>query len=198
LRANATLLILKILVFIGLASPLFWLGWLIRIEIDAPTTALGADPGEAIVHFLGEWTIRLLLLAFAISPLQKLFKQPVIGQQRRMVGVFAFSYALLHLLTYLFFYIQFEWDALLEDFVERAFITVGILALLCLTPMAITSTRGWQRRLRRNWKRLHLLVYPALVLALIHFYWLTKDGFAEVVIYSTCFLLLVGFRLVRR
>ncbi len=178
--------------------PLTWLAWQISIEIAAPTTALGADPGEAIVHFLGLWAIRLLLLAFAISPLQKIFRQPNIGKLRRMAGVYAFVYALLHLTAYLFFYLEFAWDALLEDFVERTFITVGMLALLCLTPLAVTSTAGWQRRLRRNWKRLHRLVYPAIAFALIHLYWLTRDGFAEVFLYSVLFIVLVGFRWVRR
>ena len=115
-----------------------------------------------------------------------------------MVGLFAFTYAVLHLLAYLFFYIQFDWNALLDDFVERAFITVGIAALLCLLPMAVTSTLGWQRRLRRNWKRLHLLVFPAVGFAIIHLYWLTKDGFAEVVVYAIWFALLVGQRVLKR
>ena len=190
--------VLKPLLFIGLSSPLLWLGWQIWIEIQAPTTALGADPGEAIVHFLGEWAIRVLLLAFSISPLRDLLKQPFIARQRRMVGLFAFAYAALHLFAYLFFYIQFEWAALLDDFVERAFITVGIAALVCLLPMAITSTHGWQRRLKRNWQRLHLLVYPAVAFAIIHLYWLTKDGFAEVFVYAIWFALLLTHRFLKR
>lgn len=150
------------------------------------------------MHFLGEWAIRILLLAFSITPLRKLLRQPLIARQRRMVGLFAFTYALLHLMAYLFFYIQFEWSALLEDFVERAFITVGIAAFICLLPMALTSTSGWQRRLRRNWLRLHLLVYPAVAFAIIHLYWLTKDGFAEVVIYALWFIALLGYRFSKR
>ena len=189
---------LKPILFLALLSPLLWLAWQIWIEIQAPTTALGADPGESIVHFLGEWAIRVLLLAFSVSPLQQVLKLPIIGRQRRMVGLFAFAYAVLHLLAYLFFYIQFDWNALLDDFVERAFITVGIAALLCLLPMAVTSTQGWQRRLRRNWKRLHLLVFPAVGFAIIHLYWLTKDGFAEVVVYAIWFALLVGQRVLKR
>ena len=181
-------------VFLLLLAPLLWLCYQIWIEIQAPTTALGADPGEAIVHFLGEWAIRVLLLAFSVSPLRDLFRQPLIAQQRRMVGLFAFAYATLHLLAYLFFYIQFAWALLLEDFIERAFITVGIGALLCLLPMAITSTRAWQRRLKRSWKRLHLLIYPAVGLAIIHLYWLTKDGFIEVFVYAVWFAVLLAYR----
>lgn len=184
----------KPLLFLLLAAPLAWLGWQVGVEVSSPTAALGADPGEAIVHFLGEWGIRILLLAFAVSPLQRAFKQPVIGRQRRMVGLFAFTYVSLHLLAYLFFYVEFVWQALIEDFIERAFITAGIAGFLCLLPMAMTSTISWQRRLRRQWKRLHLLIYPAVALALIHLYWLTKDGFVEVVAYSLCFVVLLGFR----
>ena len=189
---------LKPSLFVLLCLPLAWLAWQIVLEVEAPTTALGADPGEAIVHFLGEWAIRLLLLAFSVTPLRVLLSSPAIARQRRMVGLFAFFYAVLHLTAYLFFYVQFEWALIVEDFVERAFITVGIAAVLCLLPMAVTSTHGWQRRLRRNWKRVHMLVYPAVAFAIIHLYWLTKDGFAEVILYAIWFALLLGFRLVRR
>lgn len=184
----------KPVVFLCLLAPLLWLGWQISIEVSSPTAALGADPGEAIVHFLGEWGIRVLLLAFAVSPLQKALKQRVIGRQRRMVGLFAFTYVALHLLAYLFFYIEFDWQALSADFVDRAFITAGIAGFVCLLPMAITSTAGWQRRLRRQWLRLHLLIYPAVALALIHLYWLTRDGFAEVIAYTFCFVVLLAYR----
>lgn len=189
---------LKPALFTLLCCPLLWLAWQVGIEVRAPTTALGADPGESIVHFLGEWAIRILLLAFAITPLQSIFRTPLIGRQRRMVGLFAFTYASLHLLTYLYFYVEFSWAAILDDFIERAFITVGIAAFLCLIPMAVTSTLAWQRRLRAKWKLLHRLVYPAVAFAIIHLYWLTKDGFAEVVAYAVVFLILVGYRLVRR
>ncbi len=198
MQTHFTVVLSKTVFFAALSTPLAWLVWQIAIEIETPTTALGADPGEAIVHFLGVWALRFLLLAFAISPIQKLMQQPVVGRLRRMAGLYAFAYALLHLGAYLFFFLEFEWEALLEDFVKRTFITVGLVALICLTPLAVTSTLGWQRRLRRNWKRVHLLVYPAIAFALIHLYWLTRDGFAEVVLYSIFFLFLVGFRWVKR
>lgn len=184
----------KPVVFLCLSAPLFWLGLQISIEVSSPTVALGADPGEAIVHFLGEWGIRVLLLAFAISPLQKALKQSIIGRQRRMVGLFAFTYIALHFLAYLFFYIEFDVLAMIEDLVDRAYITAGIASFVCLLPMAITSTAGWQRRLRRQWLRLHRLIYPAVALALIHLYWLTRDGFAEVIAYTLGFLVLLAYR----
>lgn len=184
----------KPVVFLCLSAPLLWLGLQISIEVSSPTVALGADPGEAIVHFLGEWGIRVLLLAFAISPLQKALKQSIIGRQRRMVGLFAFTYVALHFLAYLFFYIEFDVLAMIEDLVDRAYITAGIASFVCLLPMAITSTAGWQRRLRRQWLRLHRLIYPAVALALIHLYWLTRDGFAEVIAYTLGFLVLLAYR----
>ncbi len=185
---------LKIVLFALLSTPLLWLVMQIGIEIDAPTTALGADPGEAVVHFLGEWGIRILLLAFSISPLQRLFSQPAIGRMRRLVGLFAFVYVSLHFFAYLFFYVEFSLKPFLEDFVERAFITAGIGAFVCLIPMAVTSTAGWQRRLRRRWMKIHRLIYPAIALAIIHFYWLSINEFGEVVVYAVWFVVLVVLR----
>jgi len=185
---------LKIVLFALLSSPLLWLVLQIGIEIDAPTTALGADPGEAVVHFLGEWGIRVLLLTFSISPLQRLFSLPAIGRMRRLVGLFAFVYLSLHFFAYLFFYVEFSLKPLLEDFVERAFITAGIGAFVCLIPMAVTSTASWQRRLRVRWKILHRLIYPAIALAIIHLYWLTSNEFAEVIVYAVWFVVLIVVR----
>jgi len=186
-----------------LSAPLCWLLWQIALEVQVPTSALGADPGEAVVHYLGEWAIRILLLAFSISPLRAVLANVVIGQvplgqvlarSRRMVGLFAFSYVLLHLLAYLALYLQFEWQALVADFVERAYITAGLAAFVGLLLMAVTSTRGWQRRLGQNWRRLHKLVYLAVALSLIHLWWLTRDGYADLVLYTLWFLVLLFWR----
>jgi sulfoxide reductase heme-binding subunit YedZ len=164
------------------------------LEIQTPTSGLGADPGEAIVRFLGEWALRFLLLSFSVSPLRRLLHSNALARCRRMVGLFAFTYVSLHLLSYTFFYIEFEWAALVEDLSERAYIMVGFAAFLALAAMAATSTRGWQRRLRRNWQRLHRLIYLAIPLALVHLWWLTKDGFGELVVYIVWFACLLGAR----
>lgn len=187
--------LVKSLVVLSLSAPLIWLGWLIGLEARAPGSGLGADPVEEVVHYLGEWALRVLLLAYAVSPLRRLSKSPVLGRSRRLIGLFAFAYVCLHILSYVAFYLEFEWRALLEDFVERAYITAGMAAFVCLVLLAGTSTRGWQRRLRRNWQKLHRLIYPAIVLALVHLWWLTKDGFAEVSLYTLIFACLSFERL---
>ena len=135
--------------------------------------------------------MRTLLLAFSVTPLRKLPGLRWLGRHRRMVGLFAFTYVLLHLLAYLFFYIEFSWVTLVEDFSERTYITAGIVAALCLVPMAITSTLGWRRRLGTGWIKLHRLIYPALGAAVLHVWWLTRDGFGEPLLYVVWFAALV-------
>ncbi len=201
--AASRLRLLKAGLALLLAAPLGWLAWLVWLEVQAPTSGLGADPVEAVVHYLGEWALRMLLVAFSITPLRHLFNAlpgtraslgVLFARSRRMAGLFAFAYVSLHLLGYAALYLQFDWRALLEDFVERAYITAGLAAFVCLLPMALTSTRGWQRRLRQRWQNLHKLVYPALALALIHLWWLTKDGYGELFVYTLWFLLLLALR----
>lgn len=177
-----------------LALPLLWLAWRIALEAQAPTSGLGADPGEAAVHFLGEWSLRILLLAFSVTPLFRLTRWSWLAQRRRMVGLFAFAYVVLHLLSYAYYFTEFSWQLLVEDFTDRVYITAGLLALACLLPMAVTSTRGWQRRLGRSWRRLHRLIYPALALALLHLWWQTRDGYGEVLLYVLWFVLLLAAR----
>ena len=180
---------------IALCGPLLWLAWLIALELQAPGSGLGADAGEAVVHFLGEWALIVLLLAYSVSPLRRLTGSTSIARSRRMVGLFAFTYVSLHILSYVTFYLGFAWQVLLEDFVERPYITAGMGAFLCLAVMALTSTRGWQKRLRRNWQRLHFVIYPAVMLALVHLWWLTRDGFGEVALYTLWFLVLSAARI---
>lgn len=124
---------------------------------------------------------------FAVASLDTFFRWL---RSRRMVGLFAFSYVLLHLTSYLVFYLGLSWQALFEDFVERAYITAGMVAFFCLLLMTLTSTRGWQRRLRQRWQQLHQLIYIAIGSALVHLAWLTRDGYLEVTLYSLWFALL--------
>ena len=147
--------------------------------------------------YLGEWAIRMLLIAFSVTPVRRVLRQPLLARCRRLVGLYAFTYVCLHLLAYVILYIELDWGLLLEDFVERSYITAGMAAFVCLLAMAITSTRGWQRRLRRNWQRLHKVVYAAIVLAIVHLIWLTRDDYTDSVIYAACFCVLVGERVYR-
>ncbi|MEZ5558260.1 MAG: protein-methionine-sulfoxide reductase heme-binding subunit MsrQ [Pseudomonadales bacterium] len=189
--------LLKPLTALLAALPLAWLGYAIAHDRGAAGGLLGADPGEAVVHFLGQWGLRLLLATLAVSSVRHRLHWPPVMRVRRLLGLFAFTYLALHLLAYLWFLLGFEWNQIGEDLAKRPYITVGALALLLLLPLAVTSTRGWQRRLRRNWQRLHRLIYPAAALGLLHLFWLTKDGYAEPLVYLVVLTLLLLERLQR-
>ncbi len=181
-----------------MAMPLVWLGWLVFQEVSQPGSALGADPGEAVVLYLGDWAIRGLLLTLCVSPLRRLFGWPALARVRRMIGLWAFAYVCLHLLAYVVLLAGISLTEVVGDLVRRPYITVGALAFALLVPLAWTSTRGWQRRLGRRWQRLHRLVYAAMALGLLHLFWLTKDGFLDVSLYALVFALLVAERVVKR
>jgi sulfoxide reductase heme-binding subunit YedZ len=149
---------------------------------------LGADPGNEVVLILGGWAIRALLLTLSVSTLRRALSFPRIIRYRRMIGLFAFTYVVLHFLSYLTFLAGFEWRTIEEDLVERTYITVGFLALVGLIPLAVTSTVGWRRRLGRRWQQLHRLIYPIMGLALLHYFWLTRDGYGEGALYLVLFL----------
>ena len=149
-----------------------------------------------MVLYLGEWSIRLLLATLLISTLSRWLRRPGLVSIRRMVGLFAFTAVCAHFLAYLGFLAGFDWSLIREDLVDRRYITVGFLGLLLLIPLAWTSTRGWQRRLGRRWKTLHRLVYLICALALLHLFWLTKDGYGEAILMLTCYLVLIVERLV--
>ena len=189
--------IAKTLLFALLASPLGVLAYDVYRELVMPGTVFGPDPGEEIVRYLGEWAIRLLMATLAVSPASRLFKRPQWVRFRRMFGLFAFAYTVFHFVGYWGLLWEFDPGAFVSDFVKRPYITVGISALVCLVPLAATSTRGWQRRLRRNWRRLHRLVYAIGVLACIHLWWLSKAGYGEAVLYTAILILLLGERIVR-
>jgi sulfoxide reductase heme-binding subunit YedZ len=183
------------LLFTALCLPLAWLGYAIAGELNQPGSVLGADPGEAVVLFLGEWGLRLLLLTLAVTPLRRLTGWAELLGYRRMIGLFSFTYLALHLLAYVALLAEFDWRLVLEDFSDRAYITAGLIGFGLLLPLAVTSTRGWQRRLGRRWRSLHRLVYPAVFLGLLHLVWLTKDGYGEVAAYGVLLSLLMVERI---
>lgn len=156
--------------------------------------SLGANPVEAIQDTFGLWALRLLLVTLAVTPLQRWTGWLWLVAYRRMLGLFAFLYVCLHFTTYLVLDLGLDFVHLAEDIAERPFITIGVAALLLLVPLAITSTRGWQRRLGRRWRKLHRLVYPAAVLGVWHFYWQVKLDTAEPSIYAAILAVLLGAR----
>ncbi len=159
--------------------------------------SLGANPIEAITRASGDWALRLLLATLAMTPLRRLTGWSGWLRLRRMLGLGSFFYASVHLLLYLWLDQFFDWAEIGADIVKRPFITVGMLTWLLLVPLAVTSTRGWQRRLRRRWVLLHRLVYGAAPLALLHFWWMreAKVAVVEPLLYALLLTVLLGLRL---
>ena len=185
--------------FIALLSlPALWVLAAVVGELNAPGSWLGADPADALVDFLGTWALRLLLLTLAVSPLRRRLGWSFIAPWRRTAGLFAFGYLTAHLLGYAVLLNGLDWQTLLDDLTERRYIIAGMLAFALLTPLAVTSTRGWQRRLRRRWQQLHRLVFPATGAALLHLLWLTRDGYGEPLLYLGVFLVLLAERAATR
>ena len=172
--------------------PFLWLLY------GAVTGGLGPDPAEAIMHVTGEWGLRLLALTLLMSVLRKWLGRPWPLRLRRMLGLYTFFYACVHLASFAHFYIGWTGAILLEELAERPYITVGFLGWLLMLPLAVTSTREMQRRLGRNWLRLHRLVYPAAVLCCVHLIWQIRSDAAEALVYSLVFALLLAWRLKTR
>ncbi|MEM1411299.1 MAG: protein-methionine-sulfoxide reductase heme-binding subunit MsrQ [Pseudomonadota bacterium] len=155
---------------------------------------LGANPIEALLDEAGLWSLRILLLTLSITPLRALTGWTWLLAYRRMLGLFAFFYLVLHLTVYITLDRSRDFGLMLEDVVERPFITIGVLAFLLMMPLAITSTRGWMRRLGRRWQRLHQLVYPAAILGVWHYYWQVKLDTLEPTVYAVLLAALLGYR----
>ena len=159
--------------------------------------ALGANPAEFITRSLGDWCLRFLLITLAVTPLRRMSGWSWLLRLRRMLGLFAFFYAVAHFSSYIAFDHVFDAVAILKDIVKRPFITVGFTALLLLIPLAVTSTNAMVRRLgAQNWRTLHRLVYPIAVLGVLHYWWMVKRDITEPAIYAGILALLLGYRLV--
>lgn len=168
----------KPLVFLLCLGPLLILVWRIA------SNGLGPNPVEAVLHFTGLWALRLLLVTLAVTPLRRLTGLPWLLRFRRMLGLFAFVYAALHFTAYLVLDRALVWEEILRDLTERPYITLGFFALVLLVPLAITSTRGWMRRLGRRWQQLHRIVYVIAILGVLHFLWLVKADLREPLLYA--------------
>lgn len=155
---------------------------------------LGANPIETLTHQTGSWGLYFLLITLTITPLRQYVGLGWLITLRRMLGLFAFLYACLHLLTYLWLDQYFSLNAIVEDVLKRPYITVGFTAWLLLLPLALTSTQSAVRRLGKRWVKLHKLVYLAVSLVLLHFLWLVKADYAEPILYLCLFALLMGLR----
>jgi sulfoxide reductase heme-binding subunit YedZ len=164
----------------------------------APGFTLGADPVAALLHACGLWSLRFLLLTLCMTPLRDLTGSILWLRLRRMFGLFAFFYVLLHFAVYLLLDQNGRLGALWQDVVKRPYITIGMLALLLLIPLAVTSTAKAQRRLGRRWTRLHQLVYVIAILGVWHFWWQVKKDIRQPLLYAALLALLLGYRAWKR
>ncbi|MCW0454098.1 protein-methionine-sulfoxide reductase heme-binding subunit MsrQ [Xanthomonas sacchari] len=193
-KTSASLIAAKAVVHALALAPMAYLGWQFWQVWQTGSDALGADPVAEVEHRTGLWALRLLLLTLAITPLRQLTGQSVLLRFRRMLGLYAFFYATVHLAAYLGLDLRGYWTQIFEEIVKRPYITVGFLAWLLLVPLAITSTQGWMRRLKRNWGKLHKAIYAIGVLAVLHFWWLVKSDIREPLLYAAILAMLLGWR----
>ena len=170
-------------------------GVLVVTDTFEITGSLGANPIEEIQDRLGNWGLRFIMIALAVTPMRRLSGWNWLPRFRRMLGLFAFFYVLLHFLAWLILDQGILWSAILEDVVERPFITLGFAALVILTAMAVTSTNGMRRRLRNRWQQLHYGAYIAGILGVWHYWWQVKKDIQEPLIYAAILSILLGFRI---
>ena len=181
----------KPFVFLACLIPLGLLGW------KAYNNALGANPIEVITHSTGDWIMRFLLITLMITPLRKLTGQAWLIRYRRMFGLFAFFYAVLHFLTYIWLDKFFDLHEMLADVAKRRFITVGFIGFVLLIPLTLTSTAGWIRRLGgKRWQTLHRLIYVSAIAGVIHYLWLVKADESKPLQDAAVLGVLLGYRVV--
>jgi len=181
-------------------NPKFWLALLcvlplLRLLALGVSGGLGANPIEFITRSTGTWTLVGLLVTLSITPLRRLTGRADLVRFRRMLGLFAFFYACLHFVTYIWLDQFFDAAAIARDIVKRPFITVGFTAFVLLIPLAATSTHAMMHRLGRRWQQLHRLIYPIAMLGVIHFLWLVKKDLTEPLIFGAVLALLLLLRL---
>ncbi len=158
---------------------------------------LGPNPIEFVTHWTGDWTLRFLLLTLVIAPARRLLGMPQLIRFRRMLGLYVFFYGSLHALTYFWLDKFFDFDEIVKDIGKRPFITAGFTAFVLLVPLALTSTRGWIRRLGgKRWQALHRLIYGSIVAAVVHYYWLVKSDVRLPLLYAGMATLLLGYRVI--
>lgn len=183
---------IKVCAFVLCVLPFAWLVY------GAVDDRLGPDPAKAVMLFTGEWSLRLLAATLLVSPLRAWTGWSVVMRLRRMLGLFAFFYGCIHFVAFLQLYIGWDAAVLSEELAERPYIALGFSAWLLMLPLAITSTRRMQHRLRHNWQRLHRLVYPAAVLACLHLLWQARSDVGEALFYVVLVAALLGWRVRRR
>ena len=187
-----TLTWIKVAVFVACLIPLG------QLLYSAWTDDLTANPIEFITHFTGDWTLIFLLATLSVTPLRKILGWNELIKFRRMLGLFAFFYALLHFSTYMVLDHFFDFQAIVKDIIKRPYVTAGFTGFVIMIPLAITSTAAMIRKLGKRWQQLHRVVYLAAIAGVIHFYWLVKADIRRPIQYGAVLLLLLGYRLVTK
>jgi sulfoxide reductase heme-binding subunit YedZ len=185
----------KPLLFVVCLLPFAWLFY------GALANTLGANPAETLIRATGDWTLRFLCITLAVTPLRVWTGQPALARFRRMLGLFAFFYVVLHFLSYSWLDMGFEVQAIVKDIPKRPFALVGFTGFMLMIPLAATSfNRAIKALGARRWQLLHRSVYAIVLLGLLHFFWMraAKNNFAEVAIYAAVIALLLGWRIARR
>jgi sulfoxide reductase heme-binding subunit YedZ len=180
--------VVKPLVFIVCLLPFAQLAW------NTINNNLGANPVETITHFTGDWALRFLLITLSVTPIRILTRYAQVLRFRRMLGLYAFFYSLLHFTAYVWLDRELDMSTVLTDIAKRPYITVGFTAFVFLIPLAVTSTRGWIRRLGKRWLQLHKLVYIIATLGVLHYLWLVKADILEPAVYGAILLVLLAIR----
>ena len=184
------------LVFLLVVAPFAWLAWQAYGAFVGGSRALGSEPIRELELATGEWTIRFLALTLALTPARRLFGWNGLAKYRRMFGLFTFFYASVHLALWVGVDWFFDIPAMAEEIAEKRYILVGMAAFLVLVPLAVTSTKGWIRRLGGGrWNRLHRLTYLAAVLGTIHYLWAVKKDLTNPLIFAAIFAILFGVRI---
>ena len=181
----------KPMLFVLCLLPFAWLFY------GALTNQLGANPAEALIRATGDWTLRFVCIALAVTPLRTITSTPQLARFRRMLGLFVYFYVVIHLLSYSWFDMGFDAGDIAKDIAKRPFILVGFLAFLLLTPLAATSVNAAIKAMgAKRWQLLHKLIYVIAGLALLHFFWMRagKNDFAEVLVYAAIVTVLLGWR----
>ncbi|MEE2746412.1 MAG: protein-methionine-sulfoxide reductase heme-binding subunit MsrQ [Pseudomonadota bacterium] len=155
------------------------------------------DPVQKLNRELGDWTLIFIILTLTVRPAHELISPKLgLNRYRRMLGLFAYFYAILHLSSYVGIDLQFSWDKFYEEIIKRKFIVIGVIAVGLITPLAITSNKRAIKRLgNKLWKKLHLLIYPAAVLGVIHFFMMVRAEFYRPLLYSAIIVFLLGYRM---
>jgi len=169
--------------------------WLLLRAFEVGSFGLGANPIEELLHQLGRWGLKLLLITLAITPIRRWTGWNWLIRFRRMLGLFAFFYIVLHFSTYAVLDQGLDFSLIIEDVIERPYITLGMVGLVLLLPLALTSTKGMMRRLGKRWQKLHRLVYVIAVAGVWHFYWQGKLDTLDAIVYALILAILLGTRI---